>query len=747
MTLQEGDPREIGGYRLEGRLGAGGMGVVYLARSVSGRQVAVKVIRPELAEDPGFRERFRQEAAAARRVSGAFTAPVVDADPEAPAPWFATLFVPGLSLAQRVSVQGPLTVDEVRGLGAGLAEALRDIHRAGLVHRDLKPGNVLLAEDGPRVIDFGIARTSDAVALTSTGVAVGTPPFMAPEQFRREEVTPAADVFALGSVLVYAATGHGPFDGDTAHVVGFRVVYEGPDLTGLPPELGELVHSCLEKDPERRATVPRLLEVLAGAHGKAGAAAGTERGTIRTEQGTVPPETEPVAAARAVPAPHPATEWNGPEPGPATLPPASPASSVAQALAGQPTQAAGFRHPVPPVPATAPTPTPAARARHRKPLLLASAVALLAVVATAAVVVPDLLKGKGSPEAAGDGTRSGAGGTASAAPLCAPTGGKLRSAGAGAQKAAVQRWTEGYAKECGGSASIDYQPNGSGAALASLLARRTELAVSNVALTQAQQTSAAKRCGPDGVLQLPLNTLPIVVAVNIPGVSALNLDARTVADIFNGRVTRWNDQAVARLNPGVFLPAAPVTVVLPSGESPHTRTFTQYLSAAAPDNWPRPPSDTLATPSGTTAVTAKTPVQEVAASNGGITFLPLTEARGTTTTHVRLTPGPDAASVLPDADSTARTVALAPAPAVIGRGSLTLDYAKAARTDGTYPLVQLSYAVVCAQGNAPASLPALRGFLLHALSEAGQASTEREGYGVLPNGLADRVRKAVRDLG
>ncbi|MGF1424895.1 serine/threonine-protein kinase [Kitasatospora sp. LaBMicrA B282] len=276
MALQQGDPSEIGGYRLEDRLGAGGMGVVYRGRSVSGRQVAVKVIRPELAEHPEFRTRFRHEVDAARLVSGAFTAPVLDADADAPAPWLATSYIAAPSLADRVARQGPLTAPAVRQLATGLAEALRDIHRVGLVHRDLKPGNVLLADDGPRVIDFGIARAFEGTQLTTAGVVVGTPPYMAPEQFRLSTATPATDVFALGSVLAYAATGRVPFGTDSAHAVGFRVVYEEPDLTGVPEELRPLILACLAKAPEQRPTVDQLL----GRHPVAAPAPATVAATV-----------------------------------------------------------------------------------------------------------------------------------------------------------------------------------------------------------------------------------------------------------------------------------------------------------------------------------------------------------------------------------------------------------------------------------------------------------------------------------
>ncbi|MFF3938177.1 protein kinase domain-containing protein [Streptomyces phaeofaciens] len=256
-------PEYAGHYRLESGLGSGGMGVVHLARSTSGMKVAVKVVHAEFARDPEFRGRFRQEVGAARKVSGAFTAPVVDADPEAERPWMATLFIPGPTLAEQVKRNGPMGTGELRRLMAGLAEALRDIHRVGVVHRDLKPSNVLLAEDGPKVIDFGISRPKDSELRTETGKLIGTPPFMAPEQFRRpREVGPAADIFALGSVMVHAATGRGPFDSDSPYVVAYQVVHDEPDLTGVPENLAPLVRRCLAKEPEDRPTPDELMREL-----------------------------------------------------------------------------------------------------------------------------------------------------------------------------------------------------------------------------------------------------------------------------------------------------------------------------------------------------------------------------------------------------------------------------------------------------------------------------------------------------
>ncbi|QNE79147.1 protein kinase [Streptomyces finlayi] len=255
-------PERIGVYAVERELGAGGMGTVYLARSRGGRSVAVKVARPELAADPHFRARFGAEVAAARRVGGFHTAQVVDADPEAPAPWLATAYIPGPTLAALLGAEGPMGEERLRQLGAALAEALAAIHGCGLVHRDLKPSNIIMAPDGPRVLDFGIARAMESSRLTSTGVAFGTPGFLAPEQAQGEEVGGAADVFALGAVLV-AAAGGSAFGGGTPMGLMYRAVHEPADLSAVPAGLWPVLASCLAKDPAQRPTPERLLDLLA----------------------------------------------------------------------------------------------------------------------------------------------------------------------------------------------------------------------------------------------------------------------------------------------------------------------------------------------------------------------------------------------------------------------------------------------------------------------------------------------------
>jgi serine/threonine protein kinase len=261
--LRKWDPERIGPYAILGRLGAGAMGRVYLGRSTAGRLVAVKTIKIELAEEAGFRDHFAHEVAAARRVSGMFTAAVVAADPDADVPWLATAYVAAPSLSQLVRACGPQPVATIRWLAAGCAEALESIHVAGLVHRDLKPSNVLVAPDGPRVIDFGVARAAERIQLTVTRGAVGTPAYMAPEQARdTRQASTASDVFALGATLLFAATGHAPYQGETVMDVLVRLATEPPDLTGLPAELAELIAVCLERSPRVRPTSAALLEWL-----------------------------------------------------------------------------------------------------------------------------------------------------------------------------------------------------------------------------------------------------------------------------------------------------------------------------------------------------------------------------------------------------------------------------------------------------------------------------------------------------
>ncbi|MCQ4214708.1 serine/threonine-protein kinase, partial [Streptomyces longispororuber] len=260
QPLGADDPPVVGGYRLAAVLGTGGMGKVYLSYTPGGRPIALKVIRPEFSQDPEFRRRFEQEVNSAQRVQGLYTAPVIDGDTKGQQPWLATAYVPGPSLAHAVAQHGALPLRSSLLLTVGVAEALHVIHGAGIVHRDLKPANVLLAADGPRVIDFGIARAADATSLTGTGVSVGTPHFMAPEQAAAGTVTPATDVFALGQITAFAAIGRPAFGEGSSHAVLYRIVHEDPDLSQLPDKLRPLVTHCLSRDPADRPSLTEIIE-------------------------------------------------------------------------------------------------------------------------------------------------------------------------------------------------------------------------------------------------------------------------------------------------------------------------------------------------------------------------------------------------------------------------------------------------------------------------------------------------------
>jgi serine/threonine protein kinase len=260
-ALEPGDPVRVGKYEVLGRLGSGGMGRVYLARSPGGRRVAVKLIRSELADDHHFRARFAREVTAARRVSGAFTAPVIDADPNAPQPWLVTAYIEGPSLDEAISTSGPMTADGVVALAAGLAEGLGAIHAVGVVHRDLKPSNVVLASDGPRIIDFGIARAADSTWRTGPADIIGSPGFMSPEQAEGRECGPPSDIFSLGAVLTYAVTGQGPFGDGPPEALLYRVARGRAVTDRIPAQLRPMIERCLAKDPLRRPTTD---EVIAG---------------------------------------------------------------------------------------------------------------------------------------------------------------------------------------------------------------------------------------------------------------------------------------------------------------------------------------------------------------------------------------------------------------------------------------------------------------------------------------------------
>jgi len=374
--LEPEDPGRIGPYWLEARLGSGGMGRVYLGRSPGGRQVAIKVIRPELAEDADFRSRFAREVSAARKVSGIFTASVVDADLDGPMPWLATSYIAGPSLAEAVAARGPLPESTVLRLAAGLAEGLSAIHAVGVVHRDLKPSNVLLADDGPRLIDFGISRSMETSALTQTGTVVGSPGFMSPEQTRGREVGPPSDIFSLGAVLTFAATGEGPFGQGSTVALLYRVVSSQPNTAGLPGGLRLLIERCLAKDPRQRPAAAQLLAWLSEPPPVAYSPRGDAPEGVPTASR---PELRPVYDGQLT---H--TQGHGDQPS------AEPESRFDRPVAS----------PVPPWDGRVAAPV-RHRPAHRGWLIAAAAAAVLASVGAGAFVAGKIVPGHGAPAASG----------------------------------------------------------------------------------------------------------------------------------------------------------------------------------------------------------------------------------------------------------------------------------------------------------------------------------------------------------
>jgi hypothetical protein len=407
--LRSEDPRQVGRYQLLGRLGAGGMGEVFLGQSPGGRLVAVKLIRGELAADREFRVRFAREVAAARHVSGMFTAPVVDADLDAARPWLVTAYVPGPSLAEAVDTQGPLPLSSVLTLAAGLAEGLEAIHAEGMVHRDLKPSNVLLASDGPRIIDFGISRAADATALTRANIFVGSPGYMSPEQALGEEIGPASDIFSLGAVLTFAAAGAGPFGEGTVTTLLYRVAHDRPATDGLPGQLRPLVERCLAKDPRMRPTPGGIL---------------TELGTVESGTNWLPQPVAETLIGYARPAPD------------ATIPPAQPSPAPAPPAPAPPAPAPPMRGPATPEPSGSAPPAadPPAPAR-RLPAPRAPAPAAAADVPVSGVPGPGgpiSRSGPGSLADAGAPAATPGGVPSARAPVAPPGPGAAPAPGPGA---------------------------------------------------------------------------------------------------------------------------------------------------------------------------------------------------------------------------------------------------------------------------------------------------------------------------
>lgn len=456
QPLQDDDPRAVGGYRLAARLGAGGMGRVYLSHTQGGRPVAIKVVRSELADDPTFRRRFGREIKSARKVKGAYTAELIDADADGTPPWLATLYVPGPALSDVVARSGPLPVPAVLWLMAGVAEALQAIHGAGIVHRDLKPSNVLLASDGPRVIDFGISVAADSTAHTATGAAIGTPQFMAPEQASGGDVTAATDIFSLGQTAAFAALGEPLYGDGPAVSVLYRIVHSEPDLSGLPERLRALIARCMAADPGERATPAEVVEWCRrelGRDAEAGAGPAVWQEVAGPEV-TVPPPA-PVPEQAPTPTAVLTGPWTAPHP---VAAPQRPATAQWPGATPWP----GAAHwPAGPYGTTAPQrpagPEERKRRRRRVALIAAAALAAAGLVVTAAWTVLDA-----AWDAARDRTRDTAA-SASGTPGTGAGGASESGDAESGDAASGSGATEGAGSGTDGSAAPDAAADGAAA--------------------------------------------------------------------------------------------------------------------------------------------------------------------------------------------------------------------------------------------------------------------------------------------
>ena len=386
------DPHNVAGYQLAARLGAGGMGKVYLTHTPGGRPLALKVIRPEFAENEEFRRRFRREARAAQRVQGLFTAPVIDANTDGAQPWLATAYVPGPSLARVVADYGSLPTESVLLLMTGVAEALQAIHGAGVVHRDLKPANVLLASDGPRVIDFGVAWSDEATALTNTGFSVGTPAFMSPEQGVGEAVSGASDIFSLGLVAGFAAQGTPPFGNGTSHALVYRIIHQEPDLSALPEAIRPVVASCLAKSPEDRPSTAEIIsrcrqaaELPRAEEPEDWLPAPVASDLIRRDAAQLPTQSAQPGVAGPAPPPPPTAPSGGPPPAPGM--PGGPPYPMHGAAVTGPSPWNGWHPGYPPA---RPMPPPKRRRSGKIPLIIAAVLSPLVVASGCGALVDGL---------------------------------------------------------------------------------------------------------------------------------------------------------------------------------------------------------------------------------------------------------------------------------------------------------------------------------------------------------------------
>ncbi|HEX6358425.1 serine/threonine-protein kinase [Actinophytocola sp.] len=660
------DPTEIGDYQVHGVLGDGGMGRVYLCRRTGdGAFVAVKVVRPEYAGDLAFRRRFEQEVDTARRVQGQYTVPVLDADPRAEQPWLATSYIPGPSLAHAVERDGPQRQAAVLFLVAEVAEALRSIHAAGVVHRDLKPANVILSPDGPKVIDFGIARAVDVTSVTATGVLVGTPAYMAPEYLRGEPVSPAGDVFALGVLANYAATGRLAYGGGADAGVPYRIMERPPDLTGCPEPLRGIVSRCLEKDPRRRPTPDEVIRLCAAALPQA---------------------------------------WSVPD-GTAIVHPAGPVRR---------------------------------RVRSTRGALAAGGI-LLVVALIAAFVVwnpwgPD---SPGASEGAGSGPTTTTSSTPEVPIQCEGVKQHLETSGPGIEYNIIGVYAEAYGKRCPG-VNVSFDGTFPGPWTEFFAAGDLDFAGTNGPLSAEEVGPVTARCQGNAPWQLPMVFRPIVIMYRLDGVDDLTLNGEVTAKIFNGTITNWNDPAIKALNRSANLPDQAIEVFY-RDKSEDNAPFQSWLRVSSNGAWTTDTGETYTGGIGTD-VEHSSMKDEIGVRSGAIGYSTWREAfdHGIATARVDSGHGPVAVSM----KSTANAI---PADKIIGPGNdlvLNMEQVYAAPPPDTYPVLMVTYYIVCSKGYDPPTAAAIRAFLTAAATD-GQPMLQGSGGVPISAGLKARLLQAA----
>ncbi|WP_116244098.1 serine/threonine-protein kinase [Nocardiopsis sp. FIRDI 009] len=733
--LHPTDPRAIPPFTVHGRLGAGGMGVVLAATDLQGAWVAIKVVRAEYANDPEFRARFASEIELMRRVRARCIAPVLAHDTGAPQPWYATAYLPGPTLGDRVRRGGALPLPRARVLAAGMAEAVAAIHASGVLHRDLKPSNVILAPDGPKVLDFGIARAVDETGLTRTGGLVGSPAWLSPERYRGVS-GPEADVFAWGAMVAFAATGRPPFGNGGAETLMYRILSEEPDLDGLPEELAGPVVQALDKDPGRRPPAAELVHRVAGPlpDGPGNDDTTIVDGLIRDHW---EPDTGDAEAASGATVPTPA-----PPPFEAPAPPSPPFPAATPRRLPH----AAASSPVPP-PAQLPVPTSppvggGARPRRRRlPVLLGAGALSLTVLGAFGLYAAERLAADGAGR-----DREPADGTPAAVEPAAPNtlSGELRGSGSSFAAAAVQTWAVEYMRERQPGVTVSYDTVGSGAGAEAFVAGETDFGVADFGLTDSQRREAedARGCP---VAQFPLVTGAVAVITATPAVGDMTLNARQLEVIYTGEATNYRDLPAYHDDPETIdyeVPDLEVRPVRHLDAASTARVFSEYLAVNGARWRERHGEAGRGTDWGSASVAAQGDAgvaQTIREYEGGIGFV--------NAVHL------SEADLLDVAVHNAEGVPARPTP----EGTRAATEQLRLDSDGTaslpravgdaYPIMRISHVFAFECDDGDGSGAALRDLWTYALSEEGSKVVEEAGYTPLGPSIGGRVGEIVARVG